>query len=190
MYSIPHLLEIRDFPKRQLTEEVVNDILQGLRNCSNLRSCTWTRDGSLTSDILLALSRTHSLLENIDSPLSTTSIPSLRELEINGHHSHLFDPKLLLQFQWLTKISIIVPTLEVIRVLEEWVQILQGTLKSLNLICKVCCSFVVAWTLLMDEWIFGGTDITTDYRRHSYTHGAISQELGVLSFDWMSESYT
>ncbi|EKM78334.1 hypothetical protein AGABI1DRAFT_75876 [Agaricus bisporus var. burnettii JB137-S8] len=131
---IPILL-IRDFPKHQLTDEGLKDILQGLRNCTNLRSCTWTRDGSLTSGILYALLNAPSSPEA--SPhLSSSPMPSLRELEINGHHVHLFDPKLLLHFRWLSKISIIMPTLEVIQVLEEWVEILQGTLTSLNLICR------------------------------------------------------
>lgn len=132
-------VEIRDFPKHQLTDEGLKDILQGLRNCTNLRSCTWTRDGSLTSDILWALLHAPSSLETSSTKLPLSPIPNLRELEINGHHAHLFDPKLLLHFRWLTKISIIMPTLEVVQVLEEWVKILQATLTSLNLICKVRC---------------------------------------------------
>ncbi|KAF9453370.1 hypothetical protein P691DRAFT_801191 [Macrolepiota fuliginosa MF-IS2] len=155
--SCPHLaryvrrLEIRDFPKNQLTDESRDAIYRGLRNCTNLRSCTWTRDGSLTTDILLALS--HGLSDEFASsafaytdggapieprpvPTHSASVHSLRELEINGL-SLLYDPRFLLRFEWLTKISIIMPSLEVTRILEKWVWVLGGRLKSLNLICKM-----------------------------------------------------
>ncbi|KAG6380226.1 hypothetical protein JVT61DRAFT_8318 [Boletus reticuloceps] len=74
--SIPHLpsVEIRDFPKG-LSAERHSELLQlcteGIRNCVHLRSCTWTRDGSLHSCVLESLS----------------SCPQLRELEINGNDS-------------------------------------------------------------------------------------------------------
>ncbi|KXN87161.1 hypothetical protein AN958_09125 [Leucoagaricus sp. SymC.cos] len=132
------MLEIRDFPRTSLPDNVAEFIPRGLRNCTNLHSCTWTRDGSLTSDILVALA-TPSLSSNGLQDTPSPSIPThtLRELEINGHHSKLYDPKLLLQFKWLSKISIIMPTLEVVQVLEEWVKVVQQTLRSLNVICKM-----------------------------------------------------
>ncbi|KAF5350601.1 hypothetical protein D9756_008654 [Leucocoprinus leucothites] len=131
-------LEIRDFPRNSLSDDVLESISQGLRNCTNLRSCTWTRDGSLTSDILLALSNPFLSTNGV---LSVSSMPepvhALRELEINGHHSKFYDPKLLLRFKWLERITIIMPTIEVVHVLEEWVKIVQESLRSLNVICKM-----------------------------------------------------
>src|SRR6266542_1517301 len=84
-----HHLEIRDFPKHYHYPRVVN----ALQLCTNLRSCIWTRDGTLTSDILQALS----------------SCPELRELEINGHSDGIYDHTLLLRFRNLNKLSIIMP---------------------------------------------------------------------------------
>ncbi|EIM87235.1 uncharacterized protein STEHIDRAFT_168052 [Stereum hirsutum FP-91666 SS1] len=54
-------LEIRDFPKSLLGTSpsylaLLHDCMIGLQNCTTLKSCTWTRDGSLTSKILNALS--------------------------------------------------------------------------------------------------------------------------------------
>lgn len=55
------LPEIRDFPKSLLGTSpsylaLLHDCMVGLQNCITLKSCTWTRDGSLTSEILNALS--------------------------------------------------------------------------------------------------------------------------------------
>ncbi|KAF9078782.1 hypothetical protein BDP27DRAFT_1206321 [Rhodocollybia butyracea] len=116
-------LEIRDFPKAFSSDDDV-DILQkvteGLRNCTNLRSCTWTRDGSLSSEILKALQ----------------SSQTLQELEINGHDQGNYDSQLLLQFTRLRKISLVMPSLTVISVLQPWLQITGKTLRSLTIICK------------------------------------------------------
>lgn len=53
--------EIRDFPKSLLGTSpsylaLLHNCMIGLQNCTTLKSCTWTRDGSLTSEILNALS--------------------------------------------------------------------------------------------------------------------------------------
>lgn len=58
------LLGIRDFPKSLFGTSpsylaLLHDCTVGLQNCTNLTSCTWTRDGSLTSEILNALSTCH-----------------------------------------------------------------------------------------------------------------------------------
>ncbi|KAJ3561883.1 hypothetical protein NP233_g9923 [Leucocoprinus birnbaumii] len=135
-------LEIRDFPRNALSDDVLESISQGLRNCTGLHSCTWTRDGSLTSNILLALSEpssyTNGTTNDIRSaPATSATIHTLRHLEINGHHSNFYNPKILLRFKWLERISIIMPTIEVVQVLEEWVKLVQESLKSLNIICKM-----------------------------------------------------
>jgi len=145
--------EIRDFPKNLFPDEVLGLILRGLRNCTNLRSCTWTRDGSLTSDILLALlNPSQNSTRRSSFPSLLTPGHQLRELEINGHHSNLYDPKLLLNFKWLERICIIMPTAEVVQILEEWVKVVQESLKSLDVICKVSLIFnlsCLVWNLQM-----------------------------------------
>uniref|UniRef100_A0A0W0FIC2 F-box domain-containing protein n=1 Tax=Moniliophthora roreri TaxID=221103 RepID=A0A0W0FIC2_MONRR len=121
--SHPHLaqrvrrLEIRDFPKALIGDDHRNTVIQGLKNCVNLSSCTWTRDGSLDTGVLEALSNT-----------------SLIELEINGHSQGHYDPKVLLKFKTLRKISVIMPGLGVVQTLPQWVA--TGTLRNLTIICK------------------------------------------------------
>ncbi|KAJ4490197.1 hypothetical protein J3R30DRAFT_3279097 [Lentinula aciculospora] len=116
-------LELRDFPKA-LGGNDGNDTLEmvvnGLRNCINLRSCTWTRDGSLNSGILEALQCPR----------------NLQTLEINGHAEGNYDPQLLIQFSGLQKISLIMPSSSVISVLRPWLQRTGTSLKSLTIICK------------------------------------------------------
>lgn len=122
--------EIRDFPKATLNLSAsfgegsnVHDIVRaGLLNCVGLRSCVWTRDGSLSSDILEAL----------------TVIPSLRSLEFNGHSQGQYDPKLLEHFQSLEKIVMIMPSSPVIQHFRGLVGGKAGEkMNSLTIICKV-----------------------------------------------------
>src|SRR5882757_2105355 len=91
--SLHTSLEIRDFPKglsMSSYEELLVLCRDGLKNCVNLRTCTWTRDGSVDSWILKALQE----------------CPKLRELELNGNHnSH--DAIILRKFKNLEKISLI-----------------------------------------------------------------------------------
>ncbi|KAF8152989.1 hypothetical protein B0H34DRAFT_87411 [Crassisporium funariophilum] len=117
-----HRLEIRDFPKAftNLEDDLFSHVLRGLKNCVNLRSCTWTRDGSLNSEILLALQR----------------CSNLRELEVNGHNDGNYDPRLLLGFTELNRISLIMPSLPVVSQLRPWLSITGHTLRALTLICK------------------------------------------------------
>jgi len=165
--------EIRDFPKNLFPDEILRLVLRGLRNCTNLRSCTWTRDGSLTSDILLAILNP-SQSPTWGSSLSSSLTPGhqLRELEINGHHSNLYDPKLLLNFKWLERICIIMPTVEVVQILEEWVKVVSESLKSLDVICKVFLFFYLScfvWNLQMIIIGIGGS-----HRRYINTHGSLT----------------
>lgn len=95
--------------------------LNGLKNCVNLRACTWTRDGSLNSDILRALQMSS----------------SLQELEINGHDDGNYDPDILEGFTGLTRISLIMPSAAVISRLGSWIGLTGHTLQTLTLICKV-----------------------------------------------------
>ncbi|KIK68548.1 hypothetical protein GYMLUDRAFT_68403 [Collybiopsis luxurians FD-317 M1] len=116
-------LELRDFPKAFSSDDgvdILKVVTRGLRNCLNLRSCTWTRDGSLNSDILEALQ----------------SSQELRELEINGHDQGNYNPRLLLNFTNLHKISLIMPSPSVVATLHPWVQLTGSSLRSLTIICK------------------------------------------------------
>ncbi|PPQ99304.1 hypothetical protein CVT24_009172 [Panaeolus cyanescens] len=115
-------LEIRDFPKAItiLDTDVLNHVLRGLKNCANLGACTWTRDGSLNSDILETL----------------THCSEIRELEFNGHNEGNYDPRLLLSFTKLNRISIIMPSGPVLAQLKPWLSVTGSTLRSLTLICK------------------------------------------------------
>lgn len=165
--------EIRDFPKNLFPDEVLGLILRGLRNCTNLRSCTWTRDGSLTSDILLALlNPSQSSTRRSSFPSLLTPGHQLRELEINGHHSNLYDPKLLLNFKWLERICIIMPTAEVVQILEEWVKVVQESLKSLDVICKVFLIFNLSCLVWNLQMIIIG--IGDNHRWCINTHGSIT----------------
>ncbi|KAG1719184.1 hypothetical protein EDB19DRAFT_1787029 [Suillus lakei] len=116
-------LEIRAFPKALISSSY-SDLLdlctRGIRNCVNLRSCAWTRDGSLESAILLALQQ----------------CPKLKELEINGKDSGYYDPNILAQFSKLSRISLIMPSAPVIEVLPSWISATGSTLRNLTMICQ------------------------------------------------------
>lgn len=126
------LLEIRDSPKF-FSSSFLSDVLDGLHNCINLRSFAWTRDGTITSQIL--------------ETLSSCSI--IHELEINGHSDRRYDPQLLLRFKNLVKVSIIMPSSGMVNRLEDWVVLNQRSLRSLSLICKVWILFFLANCRLM-----------------------------------------
>ncbi|KAF9783113.1 hypothetical protein BJ322DRAFT_1068900, partial [Thelephora terrestris] len=81
--------EIRYFPKGRSR----GSCLRGLENSVNLRSCTWTRDGSLSSSTLLARLK-HS---------------SLQELEIHGHHDGNYDHTILPRFASARRIKLTTP---------------------------------------------------------------------------------
>ena len=116
-------LAIRDFPKALQSDDydiMLEVCLGGIMNCVNLRSCTWTRHGSLTSSILETL-------------VGCTRIESL---EINGEHSGYYDPRILPQFSRLRKLSLIMPSAAVTGMLLPWLQNTSETLRYLSIICK------------------------------------------------------
>ncbi|KAJ7349672.1 hypothetical protein DFH08DRAFT_996922 [Mycena albidolilacea] len=116
-------LEIRDFPKVSTSlgggdlEELV---LAGLKNCVNLRTCTWTRDGALNSAVLRVLQASD----------------TLDELEINGHSDGHYDASILEGFVHLRRMSLIMPSADVVGRLSTWVARTGPQLQSLTLICK------------------------------------------------------
>ncbi|KAL5497830.1 hypothetical protein ACEPAH_2761 [Sanghuangporus vaninii] len=125
-------LELRDFPKaisRDSANQLTQLCVSGLANCVNLTSCTWTRDGTLKEDILEALSR----------------CPSLQAIEINGRHAHNYDPELLHRFARLRRISVIMPTAEVVHALPGCFQRNLETLQELTIICKFTSVVTDAW---------------------------------------------
>ncbi|TDL27812.1 hypothetical protein BD410DRAFT_712707 [Rickenella mellea] len=128
--NCPHLarhvrrLELRDFPKALTSTEhdgLISTCLQGIQNCHNLRTCTWTRDGSLSTPILDHLHQ---------------HCPNLQELEFNGHHNGNYDPRMLVNFIGLRRISVIMPSSEVVGVFPVWMDRTGETLRSLTLICR------------------------------------------------------
>ena len=121
--SHSNLLELRDFPKNLTSserEDLFELCIRGIANCTSLSSCSWTRDGSLNTVILRTLQQnTH-----------------LRELEINGHHNYYYDPLTLANFTGLRKISLIMPSGDVIKMLPSWLESTGDTLRVLSLVCK------------------------------------------------------
>lgn len=94
---------------------------KGLKSCVQLRVCAWTRDGSLTSAILQSLAR----------------CPELSDLTINGESASHYHPIDLVQLR-LRKISLIMPSTPVLKILPGWIQATGPSLTSLALICKAC----------------------------------------------------
>ena len=119
-------------------EQLMALSLQAIRNCVNLRSCTLTRDGSLSNDILLTLQQA----------------PHLAELEINGRNFFYFKPGLLPDFKRLRKISLIMPSPEVLSVLPIWARNTTSTLRHLTLLCQASVPFSLSVCLLIFIAVF------------------------------------
>ncbi len=114
---------IRDFPKALQSEDhdqILDACLAGIRNCINLRACTWTRHGSLTSPVLETLAE----------------CARLRELEINGENAGYYDPTILPRFSHLRKLTLIMPSAPVVANLLPWIAATGSTLQHLSIICK------------------------------------------------------
>ena len=124
MFTIRRQPEIRDFPKgldSHYLDALFDCCLRGITNTVNLRSCTWTRDGSLSSSILLAMLKHR----------------SLQELEINGRHYGSYDHTILPQFTGVRRIKLVMPSSPVIEVLPAWLRSLVDPLQGLSIVCKV-----------------------------------------------------
>ena len=118
-------LEIRDFPKRYGTggfpdEQFMNTVTKGLGNCVHLKTCTWTRDGSLTSEVLACLAK----------------CPELTEITLNGGRSPQYEAMDLVQLLRLRKISMIMPSEPVLRIFPRWFRAIGQSLTGLSLICE------------------------------------------------------
>jgi hypothetical protein len=112
--------EIRNFPKCRY-EQTMEWCIKSLENCVQLKSCTWTRNGSLKSVILSCLSKCQ----------------DLDDIAINGQHSGNYEPTDLIQLLHLRKISLIMPSRSVLEILPSWFQATGQSLTSLTLDCKV-----------------------------------------------------
>ncbi|KAI0305113.1 hypothetical protein B0F90DRAFT_1701398 [Multifurca ochricompacta] len=123
-YPLEALKEIRDFPKAHISAQSYGQLMdwciRGLENCVRLKSCTWTSDGSLTSEILKSL----------------RECPELTDIAINGGDSWQYEPKDLIQLLHLRTISLVMPSMSVLEILPRWLQITGQSLTSLTLICK------------------------------------------------------
>jgi hypothetical protein len=119
-YETPKV--IQDFPKAQDSfayEHLTDLCTRGLENCVQLRRCTWTRDGSLTSHTLRSLGK----------------CPELTDISINGRNFDLYEPEDLLHLLHLHKISLITPSMPILKILPSWIQATANSLTSLALIC-------------------------------------------------------
>lgn len=132
------MIAIRDFPRAIHASErdtILAVCLRGLQNCINLSSFLWTRDGSLSTPILDTLHQ----------------LPTLTELEINGHSNGYYDPTVLLSFTRLRKITLILPGSRIMDLLPTWAAQVADTLRHLTLIWEVSRSYARSVTALSDE---------------------------------------
>ena len=123
--QIQHL-DLRSFPKGYLEDQDFETILTGLRHCVCLRSLTWTRDGTLSDEIFDAV---------LDASSPGSSMIS--DLQINGNNTGHYKASRLLAFSSLRKLTLIMPSRDVMSALEFWTSKISSTLQDLSLICKV-----------------------------------------------------
>ncbi|KAH7910379.1 hypothetical protein BJ138DRAFT_1173181 [Hygrophoropsis aurantiaca] len=116
-------IELRIFPKALASttyNSLLDNCVRGIQNCVNLRSCTWTRDGSFNSAVMSALQGCH----------------NLQEIELNGHDTGAYNPIALVQFQRLSKLTLIMPSAQIIDIMPSWMSVTGATLRHLSIICK------------------------------------------------------
>ncbi|CAE6535072.1 unnamed protein product, partial [Rhizoctonia solani] len=129
--NAPHLafhvkaLEFRDFPNHLNFDErhrIIALATQAISNCVNLRSCSWTRDGTLSTRMLQELA----------------GLESLKELEINAKPGAFgaWFPEDLLAFRGLQSLTLIMPARSIVELLPAWSAENKDTLESLVVICK------------------------------------------------------
>ena len=114
------MLDIKNFRIRVtiLDDNPLRLVVSGLKNCTNLRSCTWPCN-SLNDNILKVLHQ----------------CKSLRRLLIIGNSPGNYDPQLLLRFIELHHISLFLPSLPVVHQLKPWLSATGATLRNLVLEC-------------------------------------------------------
>jgi len=116
----PHLahfvqhLSISSFNKSMSSESFV---LDAIRNCRNLQSCSWSE---LSSEILQELS----------------SCSNLRELEVDGEN-WCYGPDLLLRFKNLEKLSVVKPSVPVLKQMHDCLALNSASIRSLAFTCNV-----------------------------------------------------
>ena len=124
-HPIDQKVELRDFPRiswlRTRNAHLIDLAVDAIKNCVNLQSCTWTRDGTCTTELLEQLS----------------ACPKLTELELNGHHTYSYSPDALHKFEHLQKLRIIMPSKEVVFALPRLFERNCHHLRSVSIICKV-----------------------------------------------------
>ena len=124
-------------------ENLLRLVLGGLKNCINLRSCTWP-SGSLNDNILEVLHQYKSLR---------------RRLHLIGQSRGNYDPQLLLRFTELHHISLLLPTLPVVHHLKPWLSATGATLRNLVLACDVRLDLAITvWSFTLPQM----TSILTD----------------------------
>jgi hypothetical protein len=102
-------LEIRSYPPPQmLTASLAAKTLLAFLALPNLTSLAFTRDHSLSPQLLRAVA---------------TCMPALRELEINAHATGSFEPVDLLQIRGpLVKLVLVMPDKATVGILELWLR--------------------------------------------------------------------
>jgi hypothetical protein len=91
---------------------------------TSLSSLTWTRDSTLSSNMLETLA----------------TLPKLRRIEINGHSIGIFDPKLLWKLGQIKEISVVLPDRDVVMAIAGLAILLHesgGGLEGLEIIAQV-----------------------------------------------------
>ncbi|KAF8607315.1 hypothetical protein BDV93DRAFT_468045 [Ceratobasidium sp. AG-I] len=119
------ILDFRDFPTHLTVDEhyrLEALAVKAIEKCTNLRSCTWTRDGSLTTQIIRRLG----------------NLKNLKELEINGRPGSWGEwvSQDLFLFSGLQSLTLIMPARAVANIVPSWVAQNAETLESLVIICK------------------------------------------------------
>lgn len=98
-----------------------SSVIGAIRNCSHLQSCSWAEVGSLSSEILQELS----LLSN------------LRELEVDGNNWG-YGPDMLLKFKNLERLSVVMPSVPVLKQMHDCLALNSQSIRSLAFTCNVC----------------------------------------------------
>jgi len=114
------LIELRVFPKADESKVTSQLCVNALNNCVNLHAVTWTRDGSLSDEII--------------SILATKGI---RYLEFNAHAGSYYHPESLTRFGYLTTLILLMPDRKTINILPQWIRATGESVRSITFLCKV-----------------------------------------------------